>query len=571
MTKNDRIRVLLIEDNPEDTFLIKEFLSPKAAADASFELEAVEQIQAGLERLKKGGIDVILLDLFLPDSRGFHSFLKVQGQAPGIPIVVMTSLNDESFATETVKQGAQDYLVKGQLNRTLLIRTIRYAIERQRIRRELDRTNARLEQLALNDPLTGLLNRRGLQQVLSLKFPRVSLEDPDCLALLIDLDDFKKINDALGHGVGDVVLKEIANKLKASLRATDYAARIGGNEFMILLPETRLAEGIQVAEKVRLAVSASPIYLASGASVKVTASLGLVPLSPTTPSIDQLLTETHVTLHKSKQAGKNQVTFAARNFDTVRTDISTGISRESPLAGIVSELRRPSQFRSVMQPIFDLPSLAKIGYEFLSRCNLAVFEMPDDFFRVSFENKILTVVDHQCFRTCLAAAAHLSSASVQRHINLFPSTMIDIPTQHLLSEFPKHPDGHYCIEISEQQIIGDPSYLTEPVEAFKKSGIQVAIDDVGFGRSCLESLILLEPHIVKIDKRCINGISRDPARARSLRRILNVAEALNTQVVAEGIESEEDLELLMELGVKFGQGFYLANPVKLEEVVANAL
>src|SRR5262249_699014 len=114
---------------------------------------------------------------------------------------------------------------------------------------------------------------------------------------------------------------------------------------------------------------------------------------------------------------------------------------------------------------------------------------------------------------------------------------------------------------------GDPSYLVRPVEELKRSGILVAIDDVGFGRSCFESLILLEPQIIKIDKGCITGVSKDKAKERSLRRILNGAHVLETEVIAEGIESEEDLDVLTDLGVKFGQGFFIDKPVILEEGV----
>jgi len=150
------------------------------------------------------------------------------------------------------------------------------------------------------------------------------------------------------------------------------------------------------------------------------------------------------------------------------------------------------------------------------------------------------------------------------HLNLFPSTMIDVPVKSLLEEFPEdRKKGMYCIEISEQQIIGDPSYLAKPVEELKKAGLLVAIDDVGFGRTCLENLILLEPNIIKIDKRCVKGVARDKSRAHALQRILKVAEVLGTDVVAEGIESEEDLDVLRNLGVRYGQGFLLDRPVSV--------
>ena len=377
------------------------------------------------------------------------------------------------------------------------------------------------------------------------------------LALLVDLDDFKNVNDTLGHAVGDVVLSEITSRLKTSLRATDYAARIGGDEFVLLLPDTRMAEGVRVAEKVRLAISGNPFVLSAEQLIKVTASLGLVAVPPATSSIDELLIATHAALAKSKRAGKNQVSYDTRQ--------ATEGQATNDFRSVHSQLLG-TPFRAVMQSIYDLRDLKEVGYEFLSRSKTEHFEMPDDFFRASLENNILTLVDHECLKLCVAAAQSFVPKGHRCHFNLFPSTMIDIPVEHLLEELQPDQGGIiYCIEISEQQIIGDPSYLVKPVEALKESGVLVAIDDVGFGRSCFESLILLEPHVIKVDKGCITGVANDKARMRSLRRILNVAEVLETEVIAEGIESQEDLDVLKDLGVPYGQGYYLDKPMDCRE------
>ncbi len=420
---------------------------------------------------------------------------------------------------------------------------------------ELRAANARLQELSLLDPLTELLNRRGLQQALSQESQLTRRDGSSLLALLVDLDDFKQVNDTLGYAVGDVVVKEIARKLKACLRATDHVARIGGDEFMILLSNTRPAEGIRVAEKVRLGISGEPIWVSTGETVEVTASLGLIEVSADTPSLDELVSEAHLALYRSKRAGKNQVFYGRRGTTHSRGEGSV-------LVNVLTSMRRGDRLRAVMQPIFRLEDLHPVGYEMLSRLDLETFEMPDDFFRVCLEANMLTLMDHQCFKTCVAAAAHLPG-DVRRHLNLFPSTIINIAVQDLLSAFPNgYRHGAYCIEISEQQIIGESSYLSKPIEALKRAGVLIAVDDVGFGRSSLESLIFLEPQIIKIDKRCVHGVARDASRARSLKRLLQVAKALRTDVVAEGIEVREDLLELKRLGVMYGQGFLLGCPVE---------
>lgn len=428
--------------------------------------------------------------------------------------------------------------------------------ELNNVTKELLKVNEKLERLALLDPLTELLNRRGLQQALSVEIQRIQRDPSDLHVLLVDLDDFKTINDTLGHAVGDIVLKEVALKLKASLRVTDYVARIGGDEFMILLPQTRRAEGMQVAEKVRFAIAGAKILLSSGKAVQATASLGFMAVSQETPSIDELLTETHVALSKSKEAGKNRVSY---NLSGLRDEELVKAGGHTP-PKVDMALRRDGKLRVVKQPIFHLDDLRNIGYEFLSRSSVVGFEMPDDFFRACLEANILTLVDHRCLKICIAAAISLPP-EIRRHLNLFPSTLIDIPVQHLVETIPRDsPQGTYCIEISEQQIIGDPSYLVGAVNELKRAHLLVAIDDVGFGWSSLESLILLEPDIVKIDKRYVHEIAKDLSRRRSLKRLLKVTEDLGTEVMAEGIESQEDLEVLRDLGVRYGQGFLLGRP-----------
>ncbi|MBI3312615.1 MAG: diguanylate cyclase [Candidatus Omnitrophica bacterium] len=417
---------------------------------------------------------------------------------------------------------------------------------------ELRNVNVQLEKLALLDPLTELLNRRGLQKALSTEIQRLSRDHSDLYAILLDLDDFKQINDTLGYPVGDIVLKEIATRLKEGLRSTDYVARIGGDEFVMLLPQSRRAESIHVAEKIRFSISQNAILLSSGKMVKVTASLGFIEVLEEISSVDELLSHMNPMLHQSKRSGKNRISHDGKETEREIRDPELRASFEAAI--------HDHGLYALKQPIFHLPDLKTFGYEFLSRSSIEGFESPDDFFRICLEANMLTLVDHKCFKNCITAGAKLP-LEMQRHLNLFPSTMINIPIDNLIETIPPQGlNGSYCIEISEQQIIGDPSYLIEPVRELKRSNILIGIDDVGFGRSCLESLILLEPDIVKIDKKCVKGIAHDGAHSRALKKILHVAEALGAEIIAEGIETEEDLAVLRDLGVKYGQGFLFGKP-----------
>ncbi len=552
------IHILLIEDDQDDVMLFEKVLLTKDGTGPHFMLKTAPSLDHAVQSLQETPADVIVLDLGLPGSRGTETLTLLQRQVTEIPIVVLTSLDSPDHAIEVIALGAQDYLVKGETDHQLFRRTILYAIERHKIRREHERlteelkiANSQLEKLALLDPLTNLLNRRGLQDVLSREIEKVHRSGTDLLALILDLDNFKVINDTLGHAVGDVALKEISRKLLDCVRSCDYVARIGGDEFMVIMPQTRTAEGMLVAAKIRRAISGSPVTHSFEAKFNITASLGMVVVTPDIVGVDELIARTHHVLYKSKNSGKNRVSY---------DDDHAGAEERDNFTSILEALKNSDDYHVVRQPIISLDDNTEVGYEFLSRFSVKGLEMPDDFFRACQENNILTLVDRYCLKNCVRAGGDLPD-NVTQHINVFPSTMIDIPSRSFMQAFEKVVNySRYCVEISEQQIIGDPSYLIESVRNLKRLGIRIAIDDVGFGRSCLESLILLEPDIVKIDRKWVNNITNNTLFQKSLKKLMKVSDSLGAVLVAEGIETEEDANTLRQIGVPFGQGYYWGRP-----------
>lgn len=219
------LKILLIEDNPGDARLIEEFLSETEAS--GLELEWVECLSDGIERLGKRDIEVVLLDLSLPDSTGFDTFKKLHEKAPEVAIIVFTGLDDKEMGVRAVQAGAQDYLVKGKVDPHLLVRSIQYAIERQKMMREL-------QAMSITDELTGLYNRRGFL-TLGKEMLKIGKRIEKRIVLLFaDLDGFKKINDEYGHAEGDKVLRAVADIFKETFRESDIIARVGGDEFVLL-------------------------------------------------------------------------------------------------------------------------------------------------------------------------------------------------------------------------------------------------------------------------------------------------------------------------------------------------
>jgi diguanylate cyclase (GGDEF)-like protein len=503
--------------------------------------------------------DLVLLDLGLPDARDLEALSRLESAIHQVPVIVLTGSGDPTLAPAALRRGAEDYLLKGTVTRESLMRSIRYSIERHRsvrdlalMTRQLENVNRDLERLTLIDPLTDVLNRRGLQQAISREVQHVQTGAGGAAVLVVDLDEFKTVNESHGHAVGDVVLKEMARRLRSAVRAIDYVGRIGGDEFMLILPGTDPDEVKRIAERIRLAIAATVIQHSTG-TVTLTASIASMLLAPDMPAVDQLLSRAHLLLARAKSGGKNRVVFEPHDFDDTA-------KRLRAQADMCNNLTRGVHVLTVKQPIFRLEDESPIGYEFLTRYANGRFEIPDNFFPICSERNVLTLVDHVCLRSAVSAAMLLPPYA-RFHLNIFPTTLLAIPVEHLLEIFPRPIPPHtFYLEISEQQIIGDPSYLVPAVKALRAAGLMIAVDDIGFGSSCLESLVVLKPDMMKIDKRCVIGVSSDPDRIESLRRYAMIGRSLGCEVVAEGIETAEELAIVREIGIEYGQGYFWGQP-----------
>ncbi len=264
--------------------------------------------------MKEGEFTAILLDLSLPDSSGLQTVLKMRYCAPSVPIVVLTGWDDQALALKSMQAGVQDYLVKGEVDADSLAQSLLYAIERNRVQsrfmhraEQLQLANQRLKVLAETDPLTGLLNRRGLEQILDGLLGDGEIRLP-LVAVLVDLDNFKEVNEAHGHAVGDLALKEAARRIHACLRPGDCAARVGGDEFLLLAPRECLSEGVDFGEILRSNLSRAALPL-DRRGVRLTASLGLALVPSAARSIEDLLTLLHPMLAQSKGAGKDRLSY----------------------------------------------------------------------------------------------------------------------------------------------------------------------------------------------------------------------------------------------------------------------
>jgi diguanylate cyclase (GGDEF)-like protein len=283
------IKVLLVEDNLDYASMLQLLLNVETPG--FFKFTHTTTLAETQHALPSAQFDIILLDLFLPDSQGFATFAEIYPLAEGIPIVVLTALDDKALAIQAVREGAQDYLIKGGIEGPQLSRALRYAIERQQ-------TLTRLQRLSLIDELTGLFNRRGFMSLAKQHLKIARRAGRSLVLLFCDLDDLKGINDRFGHAEGDKALRAIANILKASFRSSDVIGRIGGDEFTVLAINTnghsedfihRIQEGLQHFNTL------NPAYA-------ISLSIGVARFDPTSETtLEELLLAADTELYQNKQ------------------------------------------------------------------------------------------------------------------------------------------------------------------------------------------------------------------------------------------------------------------------------
>lgn len=534
VSTTDTLKILLVEDNPADAKLLKLILEEEMPGH--FEMVHETYLKEALQTFSEGNFDAVMLDLSLPDSSGVETLSRMSSVASDVPIVVLTGLDDEELARKALQFGAQDYLVKGQKERTALLRSLRYAIERHQSQKNL---MDRLERLAFHDPLTGLLNRRGLQKELLEAVRSPLFNGSNLFALIIGLDNFKPILDNLGRMAGDAVLKEVSQRLKACLPSKARGGWLWGDEFMVLLPAAQTGEAVFYAESIRNAVGDSPVVWSSQ-SIRASLSVGVVLVPPNAGTIDELSSHAHFVLAQSKTGGKNRTSYSweSRMFSN-----ESGQWKKDPAFG---------RFFVEPQPIYRLTDNHLAGYELLIRTHLPGFENPEDFFRLCLQANVMSLMDYQALKTCVEYSASMASG-LRFHLNVFPSTLLDIPLEAMLECLTSN-GGLFCVEISEKRINGDPGHLVEPIQALKKRGVKIGLDEVGFGYSPLESLLLLEPDVIKMSQKFFEGIEADPSKTRSMKRFLKMSESLGAEVIVEGIQKPSELDILRQMGIPYGEG-----------------
>lgn len=289
-------RVLLVEDDPGDAYILRHMLRVEGGDE--FELEHVRRLGEGLERLAQGTTEILLLDLDLPDSFGLETFHEAHMQYPDVPVLVLSGHDDETVALRAVREGAEDYLFKGKVGGQLLVRAIRYAIERHQLKEAL-------RSLTLEDDLTQLYNRRGFMTLAEQQIKLALRQKRKVLLIFVDMDGLKVINDSYGHDEGSEALIATANILRETFRDCDIMARLGGDEFVVLLVESEDLTFSEAAS--RLEEQVRRHNAASSVDYDIAISFGAASFDPAAPcSLDELIKQADKAMYAEKRRKRSE-------------------------------------------------------------------------------------------------------------------------------------------------------------------------------------------------------------------------------------------------------------------------
>ncbi|HLX81987.1 MAG TPA: EAL domain-containing protein [Burkholderiales bacterium] len=549
----DRHTVLLIEDNPGDARLIREMIAEDP--EAPFELYCAERLAHGLDFLASRPAGLVLLDLSLPDSLGIETFAKVFAHSPAVPIIVLTGTDDRTVALKAVKGGAQDYLVKGKLDRELLVRSMQYSIERKRYQVEL-------EHQANYDALTGLPNRTLLhdrlrQAVFAQRHVRA------IAVVFIDLDHFKFVNDSLGHSVGDELLKNMSERLRAVLRDGDTVARLGGDEFVLILNDQNNEEVVFRAMQ-RITASINAPMQIDGKELYVTCSAGISMYPQDGPDVDTLLKNADVAMYRAKEAGRN-------NFQFFTTEMNQLVNERLEMEHSLRRALERREFILHYQQKVDLKTGAVSGSEALLRWLHPEWGLvrPARFIPLAEETGLIVpigewVVEEACRQNAAWQKEGLDPGVVSVNLSArqFRQEGLVRAVSRILTGTGLDPSG-LEMELTESMVMHNAEAAIAILQGLKSLGVTLSVDDFGTGYSSLAYLKDLPIDTLKIDRSFVRDIrlGGDPGEGVLAQAIISLGHSLGLKVIAEGVETDAQLRFLARHDCDEVQGFYYGEPV----------
>lgn len=558
--------IMMIDDEPINSEMVKIYLEEVGYQH----FITVDESVKAFDLIATNKPDVVLLDLMMPEVSGFDILTRVRADKnlKYTPVIILTSSTDAETKMKALRLGANDFLGKPVDPSELVLR----------IRNTLA-AKVYQDRLAHFDVLTDLPNRQTFINHLDWALHNSKREKFSGSVLKLDLDRFKEINDTLGPEIGDVLLQEVSQRLIKCLRYGDTVgrfgedlsqtglSRIGGNEFAILLPSIKkLDDIVPIAE--RLLQSIAPAFHPQQHELYITSSIGIAIFPRDGHEINTLLKHADIALSHAKKKGGNC-------YQIYTDGLNTKSVARLKMANDLRKAAERDELEMYIQPKVNVQTSELIGGEALMRWNHSKLGLvsPGVFIPLAEEINLLPEIDEWAFQaTCekLVEWQKLGKKIVPISINItsqsFRKGRVIGTVRNVLNKTGLAPE-HIKLELTENAIMENAKENIEVLYRLKEEGIKLSIDDFGTGYSSLSYLNRFPIDELKIDRSFISTIISEPSNLAIVKAIIAMAGSLDLHVVAEGVETKEQLTLLQTLDCTEYQGYYFSKPVRAEEFI----
>ena len=557
------IHLLCVEDDRDDFLLLYAALS--AIEDTSFNTTWVSSYDDACIALANSRYDLCMVDYRLGVHNGIEFIRQAGERAITTPMILLTGMNDRSVDAAALRAGAADYLLKAEINTSILERAIRHTLERAMTLRALQRH-------ALYDTLTGLPNRTLFTERLRLLVERAQQNDSQFAVLFLDLDRFRVISNSLGHRAGDQLLIAIGQRLLGCAGDNDIVARLGGDEFALLLSSiAEASDAYRVADRIQEALAA-PFKLRNH-DIFTSASIGIALSVISHEDPGAIMRDADIAMYRAKTGGRGryEVFDAAMHAHAVEqlqieTDLRRAVERD--------------EFVVHYQPIVELSSGQVHGFEALVRWLHPTLGLlaPGQFLPMAEESGLITTIDW-----CVLCEACRQLAVWDKQFPELPPLTMSV---NLSSSHFGHPElidriqeelakvglsgKRLRLEIIETAIMDHADIAAGVLTRLREQGVQVSIDDFGTGYSSLSYLHRFPVDTLKIDRSFVWQATSGKANTSIIRSIISLARDLGMQVVAEGVETRAQLDYLRALRCEYVQGYLVSRPLD-EQAAAQLL
>ncbi len=558
------LNVLIVDDDRVDQELVQRALK-KSNLDVT--IHTAKTVDEGLEQYRKNTFDIILLDYRMPERDGIEMIqeLEQEAQNTSTAIVMMSSSEDEQLAIDCLKAGAQDFLMKSEVTGVRLRRAVLHAKTRFDLERKLADSYQKVKLLSESDPLTGLSNRYYFEQSLKSNIVNNIRGNHKLALLLIDLDNFKFINDTYGHAVGDKLLIMVVESIKACLRGNELFARLGGDEFSICLSNL---ESVKHASQVatRVVDTLTLPFLINESEIHSTASIGISIYPDNADNAEELFKQADIAMYRAKKLGRSRVCF-------FEEEMQEKFHLRALLENELKQAQELKQFLLHYQPIVNPRDETVFGFEALIRWGLdGRLRFPRDFVPVAEQSQQMISIGRWIIKTAICSLAQFNKGRDKLFTMTINFSTIQFQDAKLiefirscLDEF-KVPPQLIAFELTECAFSTDSYDSLKIINKLDEMGCKIALDNFGKGSSSINHLKVFPISLVKIDKSLMPENLDDSQNMALIKGLTLMLQLLERDIVAEGIETKAQISVCAELGINKAQGFFFSKAKSIDDI-----